>query len=102
MSPDILLLPKLVVNAAGLSSAPLARCFSGINCGVIPQSYYARGCYFSLSNSTVPPFKHLIYPIPEDGGLGVHVTLDLDGQVKFGPDVEWLNDIDDISSLHNK
>ncbi|GJU79517.1 L-2-hydroxyglutarate dehydrogenase, mitochondrial [Tanacetum coccineum] len=100
--PDILLLPKLVVNSAGLSAAALARCFSGINCGVIPRSHYARGCYFSLTNTTVPPFTHLIYPIPEDGGLGVHVTLDLDGQVKFGPDVEWLNEIDDISSIQNK
>nr|GEV10383.1 L-2-hydroxyglutarate dehydrogenase, mitochondrial [Tanacetum cinerariifolium] len=100
--PDILLLPKLVVNSAGLSATALARCFSGINYGVIPRSHYARGCYFSLTNTTVPPFTHLIYPIPEDGGLGVHVTLDLDGQVKFGPDVEWLNEIDDISSIQNK
>ncbi|GKD62039.1 L-2-hydroxyglutarate dehydrogenase, mitochondrial, partial [Tanacetum coccineum] len=100
--PDILLLPKLVVNSAGLSAAALARCFSGINYGVIPRSHYARGCYFSLTNTTAPPFTHLIYPIPEDGGLGVHVTLDLDGQVKFGPDVEWLNEIDDISSIQNK
>ncbi|XP_071702185.1 L-2-hydroxyglutarate dehydrogenase, mitochondrial [Rutidosis leptorrhynchoides] len=101
-SPDILLLPKLVVNAAGLSSVALAKRFGGINRGAIPPPYYARGCYFSLSNTAGPPFKHLIYPIPEDGGLGVHVTLDLDGQVKFGPDVEWLNDIDDVSSIHNK
>lgn len=101
-NPDIILLPKLVVNAAGLTSTALARRFNGINHGVIPQSYYARGCYFSLSNITVSPFKHLIYPIPEDGGLGVHVTLDLDGNVKFGPDVEWLSDIDDISSMQNK
>ncbi|CAH1427853.1 unnamed protein product [Lactuca virosa] len=101
-NPDIILLPKLVVNAAGLTSTALARRFHGINHGVIPQSYYARGCYFSLSNITVSPFKHLIYPIPEDGGLGVHVTLDLDGNVKFGPDVEWLSDIDDISSMQNK
>ncbi|KAI3824433.1 hypothetical protein L1987_05892 [Smallanthus sonchifolius] len=100
--PDILLLPKVVVNSAGLSSAALARCFSGINRGVIPPSFYARGCYFSLSNTRVPPFKHLIYPIPEVGGLGVHVTLDLDGQVKFGPDVEWLKPIDDVSSIQNK
>ncbi|KAK9050152.1 hypothetical protein SSX86_030878 [Deinandra increscens subsp. villosa] len=101
--PDILLVPKLVVNSAGLSSAAVARRFSGINHGVvIPPSYYARGCYFSLSNTRVAPFKHLIYPIPEDGGLGVHVTLDLDGQVKFGPDVEWLDHIDDISSIQNK
>lgn len=100
--PDITLLPKLVVNAAGLTSTALARRFNGINLGVIPPSYYARGCYFSLSNITVSPFKHLIYPVPEDGGLGVHVTLDLDGNVKFGPDVEWLSDIDDVSSLQNK
>ncbi|XP_076947355.1 L-2-hydroxyglutarate dehydrogenase, mitochondrial-like [Bidens hawaiensis] len=100
--PDIILVPKLVVNSAGLSSAAVARCFSGINPRVIPSYYYARGCYFSLSNTRVPPFKHLIYPIPEDGGLGVHVTLDLDGQVKFGPDVEWLGPIDDVSSLQNK
>ncbi|KAK1423700.1 hypothetical protein QVD17_19008 [Tagetes erecta] len=100
--PDILLLPKLVVNSAGLSSAALARCFRGINRGVIPPSYYARGCYFSLLNTKVPAFNHLIYPIPEDGGLGVHVTLDLDGQVKFGPDVEWLHHIDDTSSILNK
>ncbi|KAL4579813.1 hypothetical protein LXL04_015980 [Taraxacum kok-saghyz] len=100
--PDITLVPKLVVNAAGLSAIPLAKCFNGINYGVIPQCYYARGCYFSLSNITVPPFQHLIYPIPEDGGLGVHVTLDLDGNVKFGPDVEWLGDIDDSSSMQNK
>lgn len=99
--PDIVLRPKFVVNSAGLSSTALARSFSGINRGVIPQSHYARGCYFSLSN-TVSPFKHLIYPIPEDGGLGVHVTLDLDGNVKFGPDVEWLNDIDDVASKQNK
>ncbi|XP_076904267.1 L-2-hydroxyglutarate dehydrogenase, mitochondrial-like [Bidens hawaiensis] len=102
LHPDIILLPKLVVNSAGLSSAAVARCFSGINPRVIPSYYYARGCYFSLSNTRVPPFKHLIYPIPEDGGLGVHVTLDLDGQVKFGPDVEWLDPIDDVSSLQNK
>ncbi|KAL8248956.1 hypothetical protein R6Q59_005824 [Mikania micrantha] len=99
--PDILLLPKVVVNSAGLSSAALARRFSGINPRAIPPSYYARGCYFSLLNTKVPPFKHLIYPVPEDGGLGVHVTLDLDGQVKFGPDVEWLHHIDDISSIQN-
>ncbi|KAF2318427.1 hypothetical protein GH714_007368 [Hevea brasiliensis] len=50
----------------------------------------------------VPPFQHLIYPIPEDGGLGVHVTLDLDGQIKFGPDVEWVHGVDDKSSFLDK
>ncbi|KAK1280622.1 hypothetical protein QJS04_geneDACA015034 [Acorus gramineus] len=66
---------------------------------LVPTPHYARGCYFSLSKSGAPPFRHLIYPVPEDGGLGVHVTLDLNGQVKFGPDVEWISGIDDISSF---
>ncbi len=57
----------------------------------IPQAYFAKGNYFSLAGKS--PFAHLIYPIPEPGGLGVHLTLDMGGQAKFGPDVEWL-DID--------
>ncbi|KAF6163916.1 hypothetical protein GIB67_024771 [Kingdonia uniflora] len=102
LQPDLILIPNLVVNSAGLSALSLAKRFNGFKNGVIPASYYARGCYFSLSNTKTPPFKYLIYPIPEDGGLGVHVTLDLDGQVKFGPDVEWIDCIDDISSFLNK
>ncbi|KAL6997812.1 hypothetical protein U1Q18_007937 [Sarracenia purpurea var. burkii] len=102
LKPELILIPKFVVNSAGLSSTSLAKRFSGIDNEVIPAPYYARGCYFTLSNARIPPFRHLIYPIPEDGGLGVHVTLDLNGQVKFGPDVEWLDGIDDISSFLNK
>jgi 2-hydroxyglutarate dehydrogenase len=56
----------------------------------VPTAYYARGCYFTLSQSK-SPFSRLIYPLPEDGGIGVHVTLDLNGIVRFGPDVEWIN-----------
>lgn len=99
LDPELILVPKLVVNAAGLSAPALAKRFS---CKAIPGSYCARGCYFSLSNTKIPPFQHLIYPLPEDGGLGVHVTLDLNGQVKFGPDVEWISDIGDISSFLNR
>lgn len=102
LHPELILIPRLVVNSAGLSAPVLAKRFSGINCGAIPESYYARGSYFTLTNIKAPPFKRLIYPIPEDGGLGVHVTLDLNGQVKFGPDVEWVDGIDDISSFLNK
>lgn len=58
----------------------------------VPNRYYAKGCYFSISGSA--PFTRLVYPIPEDGGLGVHMTLDLQGRAKFGPDVEWVNEID--------
>lgn len=102
LEPELILIPNFVVNSAGLSALSLAKRFNGMDSEVIPTSYYARGCYFTLSNAKVPPFSHLIYPIPEDGGLGVHVTLDLSGQVKFGPDVEWIDGIDDISSFLNK
>ncbi|KAK9951364.1 hypothetical protein M0R45_006811 [Rubus argutus] len=102
LQPEMVLIPKLVVNSAGLSSPALAKRFDGIQSAVIPSAHYARGCYFTLSNTRVCPFKHLIYPIPEDGGLGVHVTLDLNGQVKFGPNVEWIDGVDDVSSFLNK
>ncbi|ONH94589.1 hypothetical protein PRUPE_7G023400 [Prunus persica] len=102
LQPEMVLIPKLVVNSAGLSAPVLAKRFDGLRSAVIPPTYYARGCYFTLSNTTICPFKHLIYPIPEDGGLGVHVTLDLNGQVKFGPNVEWIDGIDDVSSFLNK
>lgn len=101
-SPELVLQPKLVVNAAGLSATAVAKRFSGLNTDTIPHIHFARGCYFTLANTRVAPFKHLIYPIPEDGGLGVHVTLDLVGQVKFGPNVEWIDGIDDLSSFLNK
>ena len=99
LQPELLLNPKLVVNAAGLSAPALAKRF---NCGVIPAYHYARGCYFTLTGTKTSPFKHLIYPIPEDGGLGMHVTLDLSGQIRFGPDVEWIDGMDDLSIFMNK
>ncbi|XP_044468027.1 L-2-hydroxyglutarate dehydrogenase, mitochondrial isoform X2 [Mangifera indica] len=102
LQPELILIPRFVVNSAGLSAVVLAKRFNGLKSGVIPPAYYARGCYFTLANTKATPFKYLIYPIPEDGGLGVHVTLDLDGQVKFGPDVEWIDGIDDIWSFMNK
>jgi L-2-hydroxyglutarate oxidase LhgO len=102
LQPELVLVPKLIVNSAGLSAPALAKRFTGLQKRVVPQAYYARGCYFTLSNTKAAPFRHLIYPIPEDGGLGVHVTLDLNGQVKFGPDVEWIDGVDDISSFQNE
>lgn len=102
LHPELVLIPELVVNCTGLSATALANRFDGVRSGVIPSTYYARGCYFTLSNAGIPPFNHLIYPIPEDGGLGVHVTVDMDGQIKFGPDVEWIGGIDDISSFLNR
>ena len=81
-----------VVNAAGLAAVPLARHWTGYDPRHCPPLYYARGCYFSYSGRH--PFDTLIYPVPEPGGLGVHLTLDLAGQVRFGPDVEWIGQPD--------
>ncbi|KAH7299660.1 hypothetical protein KP509_24G022900 [Ceratopteris richardii] len=87
---SIILCAKTVINSAGLHATSLARRLRGFPATFVPKSYFARGCYFSLVGLK-PPFSHLVYPIPEKGGLGVHVTLDLSGQIRFGPDVEWLD-----------
>lgn len=78
------------VNCAGLGAQKLASSIIGLDSSHVPPLYYSRGAYFVLNKTKV--FNHLIYPVPEPGGLGVHVTLDLGGQIKFGPDVEWIND----------
>ncbi len=82
----------LVVNAAGLGAQALARSIAGMPVDKIPSLHLAKGNYFSLSGRS--PFSRLIYPMPTPGGLGVHLTLDLAGQAKFGPDVEWVEAID--------
>lgn len=79
---------KLLINCAGMSAPAVAQQIEGLPKEQIPRAYFAKGNYFSLSGKS--PFSHLIYPIPEPGGLGVHLTLDMGGQAKFGPDVEWL------------
>ena len=82
----------VVVNAAGLGAQDIANNTEGLDPTTIPPLYLARGVYFSYSGAS--PFKHLIYPIPEHGGLGTHLTMDLAGQIRFGPDVEWITEID--------
>lgn len=82
---------SVVVNAAGLHAPALALALAGMPAAFVPQAYYARGNYFSLAGRA--PFSRLIYPVPEPGGLGVHLTLDLAGQARFGPDVEWIQSI---------
>ena len=84
---------NLVINAAGLAAPRLARCFADLSPEQVPAAFFAKGNYFSLSGKS--PFSRLIYPVPENGGLGVHLTLDLAGQARFGPDVEWLDVEDD-------
>ncbi len=88
------LLAQTVVNAAGLQAPVLAARFVGLGSQFVPQAFYAKGNYFTLA--TRAPFSHLIYPVPQAAGLGVHLTLDLGGQAKFGPDVQWVTSPDDL------
>ncbi len=83
---------RRVINAAGLEAPRLAASLAGFPAERVPQAAYAKGSYFSLVGRV--PFGRLIYPLPEAGGLGVHLTLDLAGQARFGPDVEWVEHID--------
>jgi L-2-hydroxyglutarate oxidase LhgO len=82
----------LVVNAAGLGAQAVARAIAGLPAKTIPPLYLAKGSYFALTVRS--PFSRLVYPMPAPGGLGVHLTLDLAGQARFGPDVEWVETID--------
>jgi L-2-hydroxyglutarate oxidase LhgO len=82
---------RLLVNSAGLRAPSVARGIEGFPADKVPPEYYAKGNYFSLTGRA--PFSRLVYPIPDPGGLGVHVTLDLAGQARFGPDVEWVEQI---------
>jgi len=83
---------RLLVNSAGLHAPELASRIQGMPTDRVPPAYYAKGNYFTLSGRS--PFSRLIYPVPVPGGLGVHLTIDLGGQARFGPDVEWIEQID--------
>jgi L-2-hydroxyglutarate oxidase LhgO len=83
-----------VVNAAGLAAPALARRFDGVDPASLPTAHFAKGNYFALAGRA--PFSRLIYPLPKPGGLGVHLTLDLGGQARFGPDVQWVERSDDL------
>ena len=86
------ILARTVVNSAGLMAQRVAAALRGFPPDKVPPCHYAKGNYYSLSGRS--PFTHLIYPVPEAAGLGVHLTLDLAGQARFGPDVEWITEID--------
>jgi len=77
-----------VFNAAGLGAQAVARAFEGLRPGSVPPLRLAKGSYYGLAGAA--PFSRLVYPVPVHGGLGVHLTLDLAGQARFGPDVEWV------------
>ncbi len=80
---------NVLVNASGLHAPSLARQIAGIPASSIPPEYLCKGNYFTMQGRA--PFSRLIYPTPHHAGLGVHLSLDLGGQVKFGPDVEWID-----------
>ena len=94
MQDGTMLKARQVVNAAGLHAPDLAQRFQGLAPEHVPRAWYAKGNYFTLSGRS--PFSRLIYPVPEAAGLGVHLTLDLGGQAKFGPDVQWVESPEDL------
>jgi len=86
---DPTLRARLLINCAGVEAPALARLIEGFPVEHIPRAYFAKGSYFTLNVRA--PFEHLIYPLPEHAGaLGIHLTLDLAGRARFGPDLEWV------------
>ena len=82
----------IVINAAGLDAWDFSAQLSGLERASVPPRCLAKGNYFTLSGA-VSPFRHLVYPVPDPGGLGIHLTFDLAGQARFGPDVQWIDHI---------
>ena len=82
---------RTVVNAAGLDAPALGAAIAGLPPETVPKAYWAKGVYFTLAGCP-PPFRMLIYPMPVDAWLGIHVTVDLAGQVRFGPDIDWVEE----------
>ena len=90
-SEPTVLIARRVVNAAGLASTQVAHRVAGYPKDRIPRAYLAKGSYFTCPGR---PFQRLVYPMPDEAGLGIHATLDLDGSVRFGPDVQWIDEPD--------
>ena len=88
-----------LINAAGIFATEVAKTIDGLNKKYVPNTYLAKGNYFSLNKKL--PITHLIYPVPERISLGIHLTLELDHSIKFGPDAEWVDDPYDYSVNEN-
>ena len=91
---------KVFINAAGLGASVLGKTMDLQRGWMVPEIRFARGTYYQVSGKST--FRHLVYPVPEPGGLGVHLTLDLNGQMRFGPDVEWIDRVDYTLSDHRR
>ncbi len=89
---EIELQAKMLVNCAGLGAPDVAAAINGFPTEFARRGYLAKGNYFTLAGRS--PFSRLVYPVPEPGGLGVHLTLDLAGRARFGPDVQWIDRVD--------
>lgn len=83
---------RILINSAGPWAPQVASTIDGLASAHVPEAHYAKAHYFTYAGRS--PFKTLVYPLPEDGGLGVHATLDMGGDVRFGPDVQWVEGID--------
>lgn len=83
---------RLLINCAGHGAHAVAQSIDGLTADRLPPSFMAKGSYCSVSGKS--PFTHLIYPVPVSGALGIHATLDLSGAVRFGPDIEWIGNMD--------
>jgi L-2-hydroxyglutarate oxidase LhgO len=83
---------RSLINCAGLGAQEASRSIEGVPAQSIPERFLAKGYYFTLSGRS--PFRHLVYPVANSAGLGTHVTLDLQGRARFGPDVQWIERID--------
>lgn len=83
---------RVLVNCAGLTAPSVARTIAGLDANHVPQERFAKGHYYGLTGTS--PFRRLVYPVAESAGLGIHVTLDLGGRARFGPDVQWIDAID--------
>lgn len=91
---------KYFINACGLNAIDVAKKIDGINFDLLPTNTYAKGSYFKIFKKL--PYNNLIYPIPEEGGLGIHLTFDLDGNARFGPDVEYIDNLNYEIDLNKK